>query len=169
MVNLFFELIFGESKTGTQTDVAFVLTCCGFLTQTCANLWGSVGIMGNNTTTYELVHSGTFETNFFQINKFYKKPKYIRYLDLYDLWCTLTHLTRFKNSWKNCEKQLYIFLQIFVFFSKILKSSTSMEYDCNHADSNFPCNSICDWECIQLKRFGKLKGIGFKSPTAGIL
>ena len=48
MVNLFFELIFGRTKTGTQTDVAFVLTCCGFLTQTCANLWGSVGIMGNN-------------------------------------------------------------------------------------------------------------------------
>ena len=63
LVNLFFELIFGRSKTGPQTDVAFVLTCCGFLTQTCANLWGSVGIMGNNTTTYELVHSGTFETN----------------------------------------------------------------------------------------------------------
>ena len=48
LVNLFFELIFGRSKTGPQTDVAFVLTCCGFLTQTCANLWGSVGIMGNN-------------------------------------------------------------------------------------------------------------------------
>ena len=46
MVNLFFELIFGRTQTGTQTDVAFVLTCCGFLTQTCANLWGSVGIMG---------------------------------------------------------------------------------------------------------------------------
>jgi hypothetical protein len=53
MVNLFFELIFGRSKTNTQTDVAFVLTCCGFLTQTCANLWGSVGIMGNNMNLYQ--------------------------------------------------------------------------------------------------------------------
>ena len=136
MVNLFFELIFGRSKTGPQTDVAFVLTCCGFLTQTCANLWGSVGIMGNTLNLYQC-RVGLLNPIYFIV------PNLIIYistwtqisillyiccgsskngnLNLYDL-CTLSQpdLETVEKLWKT----VVYFLQIFVF----KKKSNPVEY-----------------------------------------